>query len=80
MEQYAAKYMENLLVAIEKGSAVARENFPRSLELLGSGQDSKGTGSAVLVWVWAFSVASCVGSFMALSLDTRTHTYSHPMQ
>ena len=78
VEQYAAKYMENLLAAIEKGSAVARENFPRSLELLGSGQDSKGTGSAVLVW--AFSVASCVGSFMALSLDTRTHTYSHPMQ
>ena len=41
-EQYAAKYMENLLAAIEKGSAVAQENFPRSLELLAKAQHSKG--------------------------------------
>ena len=41
-EQYAAQYMENLLAAIEKGSAVAQENFPRSLELLAKAQHSKG--------------------------------------
>jgi hypothetical protein len=41
-EQYAAKYVENLLAAIEKGSAVAQENFPRSLELLAKAQHPKG--------------------------------------
>ena len=41
----ALQYIENLLAAIQKGSTVAQENFPRTLELLVQMQDVRGADS-----------------------------------
>ena len=40
VDSYVVQYMENLLEAISKGSAMAKEYFPRSLELLVEMQNS----------------------------------------
>ena len=58
---YALQYIQHVLAAIQKGSSVAPENFPRTLELLVQMQDAPG---ADRLWAKAScshsSLASCV--------------------
>ena len=49
--EYVAKYVENMLAAIEKGSVLAQQHFPRTLELLAKLQGHKDAEKMCQRWV-----------------------------